>query len=575
MRARYPHYADAVEVLPEPTGYSFGTTDGVPYCQGRDGEWIHGPGDPRADALTDAEAAIGDSPELIVVARPGVGFLALAVLATVQARTPESVILVVEDRLDLFKAALSHADWSPLFRSSRVVFRLGNAATAIETFIAEHPTVGLLPINVMLPPEIPRLAFQTAAEGVVRRCDQIERTVGIDLERVRARIQQRRHHQEPLKVLLRVPELGYLAEPLARGFQQCGCDVRIEPDSARAELPNESWLSHVSRHAPDIVLWMSRPDVSTFGMHSLRAAGVTLAHWSLDNPARMQLGPDLLDFLDLHACFDGAYLTPGGTRSMQLSLGAGVDPLPGCGTHSPVRPVRRGPPVCFVGSLGEARIAELRRRLAHSNPNRLSVLEELGNGDASPALEFERRTGEPYRGAWCVFVEERRSIRRRTEVLSELAPLGLRVYGGVEWTMTEPDLAACYASDEVPYGFDLSSTYYHSLINVNVMHDQCINSTNSRIYDVLAAGGFLLTEHRPILDEEFVPGLHLETFRTAAEAREKVAYFLAHPEKREEIARAGQAHVAENHSFRIRCRKLLEFLRPRPATSGPTWTVSQ
>jgi spore maturation protein CgeB len=100
------------------------------------------------------------------------------------------------------------------------------------------------------------------------------------------------------------------------------------------------------------------------------------------------------------------------------------------------------------------------------------------------------------------------------------------------------------------------------LINLNVFHEQCADSTNSRVYDVLAAGGFLLTEDKPCLSREFQPGRHFATFSSPAEAREKVEYYLAHEDEREAMAREGQRHVVENHTFVHRCRELLKLVQP-------------
>src|SRR4051812_25876963 len=104
------------------------------------------------------------------------------------------------------------------------------------------------------------------------------------------------------------------------------------------------------------------------------------------------------------------------------------------------------------------------------------------------------RRGRPYEGIPCLYVDEMRLARRRLDVLSRMPRASLRIYGGLDWAGERSPLAECYAGRSVGYGADLASIYYHSLINLNVFHAQCIDSTNSRIYDVLAVGGFLLTE---------------------------------------------------------------------------------
>ena len=121
-------------------------------------------------------------------------------------------------------------------------------------------------------------------------------------------------------------------------------------------------------------------------------------------------------------------------------------------------------------------------------------------------------------------------------------------------------LAECYAGRTLHYGLDLSALYFHSKINLNIFHEQCVDSTNSRVYDVLAAGGFLLTEDRPCLAREFQPGRHFATFSSPADARDLVGYYLEHQDEREAMAREGQRHVLANHTFEHRCHKLLDLV---------------
>jgi spore maturation protein CgeB len=152
--------------------------------------------------------------------------------------------------------------------------------------------------------------------------------------------------------------------------------------------------------------------------------------------------------------------------------------------------------------------------------------------------------------------------------LSALAERKLTIFGGKEWAAAPILLSERFAGRAVRYGYDLASLYYHSRINVNVFHAQCVDSTNSRVYDVLAAGGFLLTEFRPRLLREFELGRHLVAFSTPAEAGEKVEYYLAHPAEREAIAREGQRHVLEHHTFAHRRGQVLELAAPFMADSG-------
>jgi hypothetical protein len=293
-----------------------------------------------------------------------------------------------------------------------------------------------------------------------------------------------------------------------------------------------------------------------------RDLGIRSVHWSVDSPRRMRIEPEELARVDVHVCFDAHYLGEGGS---QLSLGAGLEALPGC-RPGERWPERSGPAISFVGSLGASRVVELRSLLERLDPEQLGFLEELWRSEGDPGAAFEERFGRAYAGAPCLYVDELRSTRRRIEVLSALDPSKLAVFGGADWGRAGGALGGCYAGRAVPYGYDLASLYYHSQVNVNVFHHQCLDSTNSRVYDVLAAGGFLLTEYRPCLEREFEIGRHLVTFASPAEAREKAEYYLAHPPRRDCAAGAGA---------RARAPHVREAVRGDPGAGGGRRTLAQ
>jgi hypothetical protein len=571
LRRKTPEYADVMSAIAD--GGRLGTylLDRVGQtitCRDSDGNWVHGPEDPWEAARKEAAALVTDEPALYLLVRPGLGYLPLAILEALSRRAEESLIVMVEDRLELARAALARVDWAPLLQSSCTVMLFGRPQAATEGFFSRYPAVSLLPINLVVPPNMETDSEVAAlAQRLVAFAERTERALETQIGRTAELVARRRASRAPLRVLLTVPEIGYLAEPIADGFRACGCAVELQGEDMRTSrgLRAHEWLGQIGKFAPDLVLWMNRPELTALASEALRSARVANVHWSVDSPRRMRLSAAELSKVDVHLCFDATYLAAprdsNGRVARQLSLGAGLEPIPACRPDA-VWPERLGPVISFVGSLGEIRVAELREILRRLYPEWLALLDDLANSPADPAEIFERKTGVPYEGAPCLYVDEVRSTRRRLEVLSTLGTPGLRIYGGIEWAQAPRGLARCYDGRAVSYGFELASLYFHSLINVNVFHHQCVDSTNSRIYDVLACGGFLLTEYRPCLEREFDLGRHLVTFSTPEEAREKAEYYLSHPGEREAIARDGQRHVLVRHSFVHRCRRILELTAP-------------
>ena len=78
-----------------------------------------------------------------------------------------------------------------------------------------------------------------------------------------------------------------------------------------------------------------------------------------------------------------------------------------------------------------------------------------------------------------------------------------------------------------------------------------------RVFDVLACGGFLVTQDSPQLRSLFTPGEHLLAVNTPQEMHDAVAWALAHPQQAQGIALAGQAHVLAHHTLSHRLDEML------------------
>ena len=71
---------------------------------------------------------------------------------------------------------------------------------------------------------------------------------------------------------------------------------------------------------------------------------------------------------------------------------------------------------------------------------------------------------------------------------------------------------------------------------------------NQRMFEVMGAGGFLLTRQAPNFAEHFGQGL-FATYADEADCLRQIDYYLAHPEERAAIAARGQAFVLEKYSY--------------------------
>jgi glycosyltransferase involved in cell wall biosynthesis len=102
--------------------------------------------------------------------------------------------------------------------------------------------------------------------------------------------------------------------------------------------------------------------------------------------------------------------------------------------------------------------------------------------------------------------------------------------------------------------------YADSQITLNISLN---GDLNLRVFEALAAGGFLLTDE---LGEDsglrrlFEPGRHLDTWRTPGELVEKIRHYLAHPDEAKRIRQAGQAEILRRHHPDIKLREFYALL---------------
>lgn len=106
----------------------------------------------------------------------------------------------------------------------------------------------------------------------------------------------------------------------------------------------------------------------------------------------------------------------------------------------------------------------------------------------------------------------------------------------------------------------ISCVYRDAKINLNItLH--CIDTgACQRIFDVMAAGGFMLSNYQKELEELFVPGKEIVMYHNEEEMLQLVEYYLTHEKEREEIARNGQRKVLTYHDFHNRLQKIMEIV---------------
>lgn len=105
---------------------------------------------------------------------------------------------------------------------------------------------------------------------------------------------------------------------------------------------------------------------------------------------------------------------------------------------------------------------------------------------------------------------------------------------------------------------EMPKVFHLSKINLNLTSKPIRSGLPLRIWDILGAGGFLLTNYQSEIEEFFVIGKELEVFTCEEELIQKIGYYLSHEEERKQIAESGYKKAKECYSLEYRVRQIFE-----------------
>ena len=111
----------------------------------------------------------------------------------------------------------------------------------------------------------------------------------------------------------------------------------------------------------------------------------------------------------------------------------------------------------------------------------------------------------------------------------------------------------------VDYHKQMPLVFAGSRINLNVTLRSIHSGIPLRVLDIMACGGFVLSNWQPEIAECFSDGQEIETFRSLEECIDKITYYLEHETERYAIAAAGQRSVQERFGYREGLMSLFEL----------------
>jgi spore maturation protein CgeB len=201
--------------------------------------------------------------------------------------------------------------------------------------------------------------------------------------------------------------------------------------------------------------------------------------------------------------------------------------------------------------------AEMRRR----NP-RIHTLPFAANTDYYAPSKAGGSGNADYSSS-LVFIGTINPVRKA--LLEKLSDLDLRIWGPKNsawgtWLAQGSPLEKAYQGPSI-YGEELVRLYANAgaVLDIHFLFStgRTIPNVTARVYEVPAAGGFVLTNDSPQLARLFRAGEEIVSYCGIDDLREKAAYYLGHPNERARIAENGRARVVREHTFRLRLETMM------------------
>lgn len=379
---------------------------------------------------------------------------------------------------------------------------------------------------------------------------------------------------------------GSLSEPsLLRAWRENGTDcvefsMKLKDYHADAAFAEEM-IKVIHKEKPDVVFSYDYFPVVSMLCEINR---LPYAAWIYDCPQYTLLSGTVSNAANHIFCFDARYAEKirsyGAHTVLHFPLAADTDGFERILSGRPMTS-RKNRGITFVGDLygGEknrlrrARLSDytagyaeglIRSQLLIYGCNLLG--ESMRENVAQEIVESCGLTlGEGYRkepaqmAADAVGMEA--TAREREMILERLAgDFPVTLYTGSELPARWKDLKNLTVMGYADYEKEVPFIFRDSEINLNITSRTIESGIPQRVLDILACGGFCMTNFQPEIAEFFTDGQELVMYGGLEELMEKAAYYLKKENERKRIARKGRERVRKDFELKKRLDELLGCL---------------
>ncbi len=539
----------------------------------REGGRLHvlGPGGPQRE-LDIAAGADFSKPCLPVLLGAGLGHAAAALLAHC---TPERPLIVVDREEDILAAS----GLMERLKDDAVLWvRDPDPEEALNHLTRIQARHGDLPLTPLAHPFYLRL--DRAYYGFLR--DKLAAGARFDFW---GRAIRPRFCSGAPRLLL-ITSRYFLMGEVVRACKRLGAEhylLTLEDEELAQKEFVERLLKVVLEFSPDAVLTLNHLGVDREGVLTdlLARLQLPLASWFVDNPHLiLHLYHKLVSPWVTIFTWDADNLP--GLRAMgfdhafHLPLGTDPERFKPTGAAAPPHPSWRSR-VSFVGNSMVYKVAKrmeavrFPRALLRGYRDTAAAFgesEERLVRDFLPAYSAEQSAAyaalpdNEARLAFEAMITWEATRQYRTRCVREILPFNPLIVGDRGWRQNfKNERSPWRLLPELSYYSDLPAFYPWSDINFNCTSKQMKGAVNQRLFDVPAAGAFVLTDTRAQTEELFEIGKELICYGEPEEIPELVRYYLDHDAERTRIAAAARARVLAEHTWTHRVETVIRRMR--------------
>lgn len=281
---------------------------------------------------------------------------------------------------------------------------------------------------------------------------------------------------------------------------------------AYVEMMSQVILESINEKPVDIVICMAQAPLSARALTELRKKGIITVLWFVEDYLRFTYWKDMAQYYDF---------------VFTIQRGECLDAIKAAGAGS----VHYLPVAC----------------------------DPIIHAPLSLSEEDRRRWGSPlsFVGA---------GYHNRQQLFAALCEHPFKIWG-TEWPNCKPFDRLVQESGRRLSPEEYIKIFNASDINLNLHSsserdgvDPYGDFVNPRTFELAACGAFQLCDERQLLPEVFESGKEIATFGSAAELKDKIDYYLSHPEERREIARRGRERVLKSHTYLHRLKEMLSLI---------------